>query len=105
MKISSRGHRLLIYIVKRNTKTDGIGLFKYSTGYLWENDGESDGVVIQALFGQLTSNVTAYLNDTVTYEINSYNDVRQAQIIGKRNVWKMWLTKSWLAGITLSILS
>ena len=28
MKISSRGNRLLIYIVKRNTKTDGMGPFK-----------------------------------------------------------------------------
>ena len=25
MKISSRGHRLLIYIVKRNTRTVGMG--------------------------------------------------------------------------------
>ena len=28
MKISSRGYRYLIYIVKRNTKTDGIGPYK-----------------------------------------------------------------------------
>ena len=28
MKISSRGHRLLNYIVNRNTKTDGLGPFK-----------------------------------------------------------------------------
>ena len=28
MTISSRGHRRLIYIVKRNTKTDGMGPFK-----------------------------------------------------------------------------
>ena len=27
MKISSRGHRLLNYIVKRNSKTDGLGPF------------------------------------------------------------------------------
>ena len=27
MKISYRGYRLLIYIVKRNTKTDGLGPF------------------------------------------------------------------------------
>ena len=29
MKIGSRGHRLSIYIVKRNTKTDGMGPYKY----------------------------------------------------------------------------
>ena len=29
MKISSRYYRLLIYDVKRNTKIDGIGPFKY----------------------------------------------------------------------------
>ena len=28
VKISSRGHRHLIYIVNRNTKTDGMGPFK-----------------------------------------------------------------------------
>ena len=28
VKISPRGHKLLIYIVKRNTKTDGMGPFK-----------------------------------------------------------------------------
>ena len=27
MKMSSRGHRLLIYILKRDTKTDGMGPF------------------------------------------------------------------------------
>ena len=27
-KISSRGHRHLVYIVERNTRTDGMGPFK-----------------------------------------------------------------------------
>ena len=31
MKISSRGHRHLIYIVKRNTKIDGMGPFNRQT--------------------------------------------------------------------------
>ena len=37
MKISSRGLRPLISIVKRNTKTDGMGPFK-----AWESTNESD---------------------------------------------------------------
>ena len=34
MKISSRGHTLLIYIMKRNIQTDGIGPFKSIRAYL-----------------------------------------------------------------------
>ena len=38
MKISSRGLKLLIYIVKRNTKTDGMGPLKIVTRNTEIND-------------------------------------------------------------------
>ena len=38
MNISFRGHRLWIYIVKRNTKTDGMGPFKLFSVFDSEDD-------------------------------------------------------------------
>ena len=43
MNIRCRGHRLLIYIVKRNTTTDGMGPFKLFSVFDSEDDIYSFG--------------------------------------------------------------
>ena len=53
MKMSSRYHRLLIYDVKRTTKIDGMGPFKFQSRYDENNIGIVPTVMMDSNTGLL----------------------------------------------------